>query len=109
MTAKERNKNLEQKITKVFHAHSAFSIDTFNSIPDLVSLINQEVAERMPTEEKLEKEYPTGYAQLCILFEWDYYNLSVFEKDILKQVSDGNKKRISTIIEWFRSRMEEKK
>ena len=81
----------------------------FDSAADaIMKLINQEVekriAERMPSKIELVKEYPTGYAQLCLLFKWDFYKLSEFEKDILRQISDGNKKRVD-VYEEVRSRL----
>ena len=66
--------------------------------------VEKRIAERMPSKIELVKEYPTGYAQLCLLFKWDFYKLSEFEKDILRQISDGNKKRVD-VYEEVRSRL----
>jgi hypothetical protein len=87
--AEERNTDIEQKIVKILHTHGAYSIDTFNCIPDLVSLINQEVAE-MPTEEE-------AISRLL-----DEYYMTKINTD-----EEKKKFKISVIkfTTWFRNRM----
>ena len=100
---------LREKIRKILTIDRGVVYGDFPGlIADLELLFNQEVekriAERMPSKIELVKEYPTGYAQLCLLFKWDFYKLSEFEKDILRQISDGNKKRVD-VYEEVRSRL----
>lgn len=80
MNADERNTDIEQKITKILHTHNAYSIRTFNCIPDLVSLINQEVAE-MPTEK-------------------DINNSNPYPEDVFLPISDETLKKVADYLKW---------